>query len=123
MSRRIPQDHNYRTPCPPAIKAKITALENAAMDYAFAGSMRAEDADRVEQDAQWRRYCLERTITTHVEVAVKAALEAAAKTCALSAQDLAEGDWGAEGRDMADMLARRIRALDPAAIGKETNDE
>ena len=74
MTRRIPQDHNYRTSCPAAIKAKITALENAIMDYAFAGSMRPEDADQAEQDAQFRRYCLERTILTCIEAAVEAAL-------------------------------------------------
>ena len=75
MARRIPEDHNYRTTCPAAVKAKITALENAVLEYAFAGSMRPEDADQAEQDAQFRRYSLERTILTCIDAAVKAALD------------------------------------------------
>ena len=49
-----------------------------------------------------------------VEAAVKRALERAAGACVLSGQDLAEGDWGPEGRDMAVMLERRILRLNPA---------
>ena len=37
--------------------------------------------------------------------------EAAARSCVLSGQDLAEGDWGSEGRDMAVMLEALIRAM------------
>ena len=41
----------------------------------------------------------------------RAGRDAAARTCVLSGQDLAEGDWGPEGRDMAVMLEGRIRDL------------
>jgi hypothetical protein len=74
--RRIPQDHNYRTACPAAIKAKITALEGAVMDYAFAGSQTPEDREQILQDAQFRRYCLEQTILTCIENAVVEAYQA-----------------------------------------------
>jgi hypothetical protein len=74
MTRRIPQDHNYRTACPAAIKAKITALENAAFDYGFEhGERRATNLTRL--DAQDARYNLERTILTCIEAAVAAALD------------------------------------------------
>lgn len=79
MARRIPEDHNYRTTCPAAIKAKITALENAAMDYAFAGAQHPEDRDSILQDAQFRRYSLEQTILTYIDAAVKAALDSDTK--------------------------------------------
>ena len=75
MARRIPEEHNYRTTCPAAIKAKITALENAAIDYAFAGSQPLADRAQVLSDAQFRRYCLEQAILTCVDAAVKAALD------------------------------------------------
>jgi hypothetical protein len=75
MTRRIPQDPNYRTACPAAIKAKITALEGAVMDYAFVGSQPPEYREQILQDAQFRRYSLERTILTCIEVAVAAALD------------------------------------------------
>lgn len=41
----------------------------------------------------------------------RAGRDAAADACVLSGKDLAEGDWGPEGRDMAVMLEARIRAL------------
>lgn len=71
MARRIPQDHNYHTACPAAIKAKITALENTlcALDLSFAGSQ--ADQDAAEQAAQTARYDLERTILTCIEAALK----------------------------------------------------
>jgi hypothetical protein len=75
MPRRIPQDPNYRTACPAAIKAKITALESAVMEYAFAGAQPPEDREQILQDAQFRRSCLERTILTCIEAAVAAALD------------------------------------------------
>jgi Txe/YoeB family toxin of Txe-Axe toxin-antitoxin module len=75
MTRRIPEDRNYHTSCPAAIKAKITALEGAVMDYAFAGSQPPEDREQILQDTQFRRYNLERTILTCIDAAVKAALD------------------------------------------------
>jgi hypothetical protein len=72
MTRRIPQDPNYRTACPAAIKAKITAVENAAFWY---GYMKADYDTTVHlQEAQAARYNLERAIMTHVEEAVAVAL-------------------------------------------------
>lgn len=79
MTRRIPEDHNYRTSCPAAIKAKITALEKAVMDYAFAGSLPLADRAQILSDAQFRRYSLERTIMTCIDAAVNAALDPDAK--------------------------------------------
>ena len=40
MSRRaLPVDHNYTVDnCPPSVKAKVTTMIHAAMDYAFIGS-------------------------------------------------------------------------------------
>ena len=71
MARRIPQDHNYHTSCPAAIKAKITELENTlcALDLSFAGSQ--ADQDAAEQAAQVARYNLERTILSCIEAALK----------------------------------------------------
>lgn len=65
--KRIPQDHNYRTACPAAIRAKITALEHAAMDYAFKGAAHPADVDALTEAAQVARYNLERTILTFLE--------------------------------------------------------
>lgn len=49
----------------------------------------------------------------------RAGREAAARSCVLSGQDLAEGDWGPEGRDMAVMLEARILAMaEPDGVGK-----
>ena len=56
-----------------------------------------------------------------LQAGAKAMREAAAQTCVLSGQDLAEGDWGPEGRDMAVMLERRIRALPLPDQPKETS--
>ena len=74
MTRRIPQDHNYRTSSPAAIKAKITALEIAAFEYgvSYAYDWPSEDQDMA--DAQTARYALEQTILTCIDAAVKAAL-------------------------------------------------
>lgn len=74
MARNVPRDHNYRTACPAAIKAKITQLESAAMDYAFVGSADLAERDGVLDAAQTARYDLERTILTCIDAAVKAAL-------------------------------------------------
>ena len=56
-----------------------------------------EELDRLEaeRDAAW-------------QAGAEAMREAAARTCILSAQDIAEGDWGPEGLDMAAMLKRWI---------------
>lgn len=57
---------------------------------------RAENARlRAERDTAW-------------QAGAEAMREAAARTCILSAQDIAEGDWGSEGLDMAAMLKRWI---------------
>lgn len=61
---------------------------------------------RAERDAAW-------------QAGAEAMREAAAQTCVLSGQNLAEGDWGPEGRDMAVMLERRIRALSLPVQPKE----
>lgn len=50
---------------------------------------------RAERDAAW-------------QAGAEAMREAAARTCILSDQDIAEGDWGPEGLDMAAMLKRWI---------------
>ena len=60
----IPRDHNCRTELASSIKAKITELENAAMEYAFVGSADVEDREAILQAAQVARYNLERTILT-----------------------------------------------------------
>lgn len=73
MARRIPQDRNYHTPCPAAIKAKITELENAALDYAFIGAQPPEDREDILHGAQVARYNLERTILSYIEAALNAA--------------------------------------------------
>ena len=75
MTRRIPQDHNYRTACPASIKAKITELENAAFEYGLE-SARYASANQTCMGAQTARYNLERTILTCIEAAVAAALDA-----------------------------------------------
>ena len=71
MARHIPQDHNYRTPCPAAIKAKITELENAAMEYAYSRPSTAAEHSAVLSSAQAARYNLERTILSCIEAALK----------------------------------------------------
>ena len=59
-------------------------------------ALAAENARlRAERDAAW-------------QAGAVAMREAAARTCILSAQDIAEGDWGPEGLDMAAMLKRWI---------------
>jgi hypothetical protein len=75
MTRRIPQDPNYRTACPAAVKAKITELENAVMAYTLAIERHIFEHDEEMQAAQFRRYCLERTILTCIKEAVAAALD------------------------------------------------
>ena len=75
MTRRIPKDHNYRTSCPAAIKAKITALERAVLEYARAGEDVLDPEGQRLSDAQFRRYCLERTILTCIDAAVQAAMD------------------------------------------------
>ena len=75
MPRRIPQDHNYRTSCPAAIKAKITALENAAFEYGISARDQLRDADVDLRVAQTARYSLEQTVLTCIDAAVKAAMD------------------------------------------------
>ena len=75
MTRRIPEDHNYRTSCPAAIKGKITALENAAFEYGASYVYDWPGKDQDLADTQTARYALERTILTCIDAAVKAALE------------------------------------------------
>ena len=74
MVRRIPQDRNYHTACPMAIKAKITELENAALILGLEGARSASTQAETEA-AQVARYNLERTILTCIEAAVKAATD------------------------------------------------
>jgi hypothetical protein len=62
MRMPIPQDKNYRTACPEPIRAKITALENAIIDYAHAAGRYG-----TTEDAQAARYNLERTVLTCIE--------------------------------------------------------
>lgn len=80
MSRQIPQDHNYVTDCPVPIKAKITQLENAAIDFALRGAAHPEDYDSIVEYAQVCRYELEQTINTIIDKRVKAALKEAQNT-------------------------------------------
>lgn len=75
MTRRSPQDHNYHTSCPAAIKAKITALENEVFLFGAADGYSEDFKTRLMQDAQTARYNLEQTILTCIEAAVAAALE------------------------------------------------
>lgn len=64
-SRIPPRDPNYAVDgTPPAILGKITLLIDAAMTYAFRGSMAPDTADAAEEDLQIARYDLERTIKT-----------------------------------------------------------
>jgi len=60
----IPRDDNCRTVLASSIKAKITELENAAMEYALVGSADVEDREAILQAVQVARYNLERTILT-----------------------------------------------------------
>ena len=76
MAHPIPKDQNYRTTCPASIKAKITRLETAAMEYAFVGAQAPEDRERILKDAQVARYNLEQTILTCIENAVAEAHQA-----------------------------------------------
>ena len=76
MAQRIPKDHNYYTTCPASIKAKITQLEAAAMEYAFCGAREKEDREHILHGAQVARYNLEQTILTCVENAVAEAHQA-----------------------------------------------
>lgn len=69
MTRRIPQDHNYRTACPASIKAKITALESAVLEYARVGEDVLDPDGQRLSDTQFARYNLERTILTCIEAA------------------------------------------------------
>ena len=66
----IPRDHNFRTELASRIKAKITELENAAMEYAFVGSADVEDREAILQAVQVARYNLEWTILTLLKEAV-----------------------------------------------------
>ena len=79
MTRRIPEDHNYRTSCPAAIKAKITALENAALEYARVGEDVLDPEGQRLSDAQFQRYSLEQTVLTCIDAAVEAALDPSTK--------------------------------------------
>lgn len=78
MPRRIPQEPNYRTSCPAAIKAKITELENAALSLGLEGA-RSAGTQAETEIAQEARYNLERTILTCIEAAVKTALDSNTK--------------------------------------------
>jgi hypothetical protein len=86
MARRIPQDPSYHTACPAAIKAKITALENAAFCY---GYMKADYDTTVHlQDAQAARYNLERTILTCIENAVAEAYQTVQRHAAYHVEEI-----------------------------------
>lgn len=91
--------------------AKRHAL-HVSSKYPTAATLRALSAEnarlRAERDAAW-------------QAGAEAMREATAQTCVLSGPDLAGGDWGPEGRDMAVMLERRIRAL--PLPGQPTNNE
>lgn len=69
--KNIPRNHNYHTTCPAAVKAKITVLEKAAMDYAFAGSAPVDDRDAILEFVQVARYELERTVLTCIAAATR----------------------------------------------------
>ncbi len=74
----IPErDPNYEVRgLPPFIKAKVTQLVDASMNYAFKGTH--EDADIIEQigqDFHWRRHCLEQSIKTAIEQAATEAVQ------------------------------------------------
>jgi hypothetical protein len=60
--RPIPQDHNYRTACPASVKAKITELEKAVLDFARVGEDVLDPDGARLQAAQVARYNLERTV-------------------------------------------------------------
>lgn len=63
--RQVPRDPNYRTDCPPAIKAKITELENAVFEYGLQAGRWTRLEDEISE-AQTARYDLERTILTYL---------------------------------------------------------
>lgn len=113
MGRRIPEEPTYRTSCPPEIKAKITALENAALDCAFAGSQHPDDADAIRADAQGARYCLEQTILTAIEKAVVEAHQAVRKHAAYHVNEI-EGSLD----EYEDMPCNSLRAQMRGAINK-----
>ncbi len=79
MPRHIPQDHNYRTDCPAAIKAKITELENQAIGYAYSRPSTKAEYSAARAAPQAARYNLERTILSHIKAAVAEAMKERAK--------------------------------------------
>ena len=93
--------------------AKRHAL-HVSSKYPTAATLRALSAEnarlRAERDAAW-------------QAGAVAMREAAARTCILSAQDIAEGDWGPEGLDMAAMLKRWIGRRALPLPGQPTNNE
>jgi hypothetical protein len=114
MTRRIPQDHKYRTACPAAIKAKITALEGAVMDYAFVGSQPPEYREQILQDAQFRRYSLERTILTCIENAVVEAHQAVRRHAAYHVGEIEGGLDEYEDTPCRSLLERLRGAINKA---------
>lgn len=60
----LPHDHNYDVVgCPPYIKAKITELIHAAMEYALIGSEAPEHHEGITDSLLVSRYNLEATIS------------------------------------------------------------
>lgn len=57
----------YKTNLDPTIKAKITQLQNAERQRAFAGALPLEDRKDAEEVADYCRYVLEQTILTHLK--------------------------------------------------------
>ena len=88
MTRRTPKDHNYRTTCPAAVKAKITALENAVLEYARVGEDVLDPEGQRLSDAQSARYSLERTILTCTENAVAEAYQAVRRHAAYHVSEI-----------------------------------
>jgi hypothetical protein len=71
MARSIPLDYNLHTPCPAAIKAKITELENAAVRYGVVSDRYASGTEPELTTAQTARYNLERTILSCIQAALE----------------------------------------------------
>ena len=63
--RQVPRNPNYRTDCPPAIKAKITELENVVFEYGLQAGRWTGLEDEISE-AQIARYNLERAILTYL---------------------------------------------------------
>ncbi len=71
MSKFTPSEEDKVDGISPSIRGKMTEFFDAAMQYAFLGSMMVGDRDAVKNDMHAAWYNLERTIKTELDKKTK----------------------------------------------------